>query len=82
MKQRELSALTDEELLQEAKNMKPTKVYDSTIFGVLVGIAIYSSVANGFGLLTFLPLVYIPIANKNKTKRKEVERLLKERGLK
>ncbi|MEQ8475496.1 FUSC family protein [Fulvivirga sp.] len=79
---KELSELTYEELLKEAKTLKPTKVYDAAIFGILIGISIYSSVTNGFGLLTFLPLVYIPIANKNKTKRKEVERLLKERGLK
>ncbi|MEQ8246012.1 FUSC family protein [Fulvivirga sp.] len=78
---KELLELTDEELLKEAKTLNPTKVYDAAIFGVLVGISIYSSVTNGFGLLTFLPLVYIPIANKNKTKRKEVERLLNERGL-
>ncbi len=77
-----LSELTDEELLRQAKNMKPTKIYDAVFFGVLIGIAIYSSVKNGFGLLTFLPLVYLPIAAKNKTKIKELERLIQERNLK
>ena len=82
MKQNKLAELTDEELLQEAKIIKPTNLYDAVILGILIGIATYSSVKNGFGLLTFLPLVYAPIAVKNKTKNKELEKLLKERNLK
>ncbi len=82
MRQKKLAELTDEELLQESKKMKPTNLYDAVIFGFLIGIAIYSSVKNGFGLLTFIPLVYIPIAAKNKTKNKELEKLLEQRGLK
>jgi len=82
MKQKKLAELTDEELLQEAKKNKPTTLYDAIIFGFLIGVAIYSTVKNGLGLLTFLPLVYIPIAAKNKTKNKELVKLLKERNLK
>jgi len=82
MEQKKLSELTNEELVQEAKNMKPTKLYEAVIFGLLIGIAIYSSVANGFGLLTFLPLVYLPIAARNRTKIKALEKLLTERNLK
>lgn len=82
MSQKELAELTDEELLQKAKKIKTTNLYDAVIFGMLIGIAIYSSVKNGFGFLTFLPLVYIPIATKNKTKNKELEKLLKKRSLK
>ena len=81
MKQNKLSELTDEELLEQARMMKRTKIYGSVFFGVLIGIAIYSTVRNGFGLLTFLPLVYLPIAAKNKTKSKELEKSLKERNL-
>lgn len=82
MEQKKLAELTDEELLQDAKKNKSIKLYDAVIFGILIGIAIYSSVKNGFGLLTFLPLVYTPIAAKNKIKNKELEKLLKERNLK
>ena len=82
MKQNKLAELTDEELLQEANKSKYTNVYDAIILGILIGIATYSSVKNGFGLLTFLPLVYVPIAVRNKTKNKELEKLLKERNLK
>lgn len=77
-----LAELTDQELLEKAKKMKSTKLYDAVIFGFLVGIAIYSSVKNGFGLLTFLPLAYLPIAGKNNAKNKELGSLLRERGLK
>jgi len=81
MNQKELAKLTDEELLQEAERYKKYKIYDAVIFGVLVGIAIYSSVVNGFGLLTFLPLIYLPAVGRNNTKRKELEKLLQERSL-
>ncbi|MCG8696969.1 MAG: hypothetical protein MI922_02855 [Bacteroidales bacterium] len=80
MKQK-LEELSDQELLQEAKKVKTTYLYDAVIIGFLVGIAIYSSMKNGFGLLTFLPLVYLPIAAKNKIKQKELQKLLKEKGL-
>jgi hypothetical protein len=80
--QKELSELTDQELLQEAKKSKSINLYDAVIFGILIGIAIYSTVKNGLGLLTFLPLIYIPIAAKNKIKNKALEKLLKERNLK
>lgn len=81
MKQKELADLTNEELLQEANKIKSGKIMDAAIFGFLIGVAVYSTVRNGFGLLTFLPLIYIPIAAKNKIRNKEVERLVKERGL-
>jgi len=55
-------------LINEAKKMKQHKVYDAVIFGVIIGIAIYSSINNGFGLLIFLSLFYVPIAAKNKIK--------------
>ena len=82
MKQEQLANLTDEELLQEAKKSKTTKLYDAGIIGLLLGIAVYSTVNNGFGLLTFLPLIYLPIAAKNKIKNSELEKMLKERNLK
>jgi hypothetical protein len=82
MTRKELAILTDQELLQEAKKMKTTKIMDALIIGVLVGIATYSAVKNGFGFLTFLPFVYAPIAVKNKTEHKKLEDLLKERNLK
>jgi hypothetical protein len=81
MKKKILEGLSDEELKQEVKKGKQTNLYDAVFLGVLIGIAAYSSVKNGFGLLTFLPIVYLPIAVKNNKKTKELEKLLKERNL-
>ncbi|SEO59123.1 hypothetical protein SAMN05192574_109206 [Mucilaginibacter gossypiicola] len=81
MKQKELTELSNEELLQEAKKIKSSKIFDAAIFGFLIGVAVYSTVRNGFGLLTFLPIIYIPIAAKNKARNKALEGLLKERNL-
>ena len=74
--------LTDKELLQEAKKIKPTRIYDAFIMGFLAAVAIWSTAKNGFGLLTFLPLIYLPIAGNNKLKNKALEKLLNERNLK
>ncbi|MEM9526006.1 MAG: FUSC family protein [Bacteroidota bacterium] len=82
MKPEEIAKLTDEELLVEAKTIKRSAIYDAVIIGLLSGIAIYSSVKNGFGLLTFLPLVYLPIATKKRVRIKELDKLLKARNLK
>jgi hypothetical protein len=82
MAQQELAQLTDEELLQEAKKNKFTKLTDGLFIGLLLGIAVYSAVEKGFGLLTFLPLIYLPIAARNRIKNKAMEDLLKERNLK
>jgi len=79
---KKLVELTNEELLQQVAKNKSTNLYGAIIFGVLIGIAIYSTVKNGFGLLTFLPIIYVPIAARNKMKNKELEKLLKERNLK
>lgn len=81
MSKKNLTELTDEELLQEAKKIKSSTIFDALIFGVLIGIAIYSSVKNGFGLLTFLPIIYTPIALKNKIRNRELKKLLTEKSL-
>ena len=73
--------LSDEELLKQAKLYKKIKIYDAVIVGFLIGISIYSMINNGFGLLTFLPLVYIPIVNRNNTKRKKLKTQVEQRGL-
>ncbi|MCA1764066.1 MAG: FUSC family protein [Cryomorphaceae bacterium] len=82
MNPKELEELSDEELLAAWKTAKSMKGYDAVIFGVLIGIAIYSVVKNGFGLLTFLPLIYLPVAGRNNKKFRELDNLLKGRELK
>ena len=81
MKKKELFELTDKELLEKAKTSKQTNLFDAGLIGLLVGISLYSIYNNGLGLLTFLPLIYIPIAVRNNAKIKELNKLLKERNL-
>jgi hypothetical protein len=79
--QKEWHGITDEDLLAEEKRTRPYKTYDAVFIGFLIGVAIYSIVNKGFGLLTFLPLVYLPIAAKNRKSRQELMNELDNRGL-
>ena len=84
MKQKELTELSDQELLQEAKKMKSTSITNAVLIGFLLGIVFYSVVKNSLGFLTLIPLflVYKLINNKSKYNNQELENLLKERNLK
>ena len=83
MSQKEVSALTDQELLDEAKKMKSFSITNAFIVGFLVGVIIYSVVKNTWGMLTIIPLYLIyKFINDPKNKRREaVETALKERNL-
>ena len=84
MNQKELSELTDQELLDEAKKMKSTTIINALLIGVLIGIVLYSFAKNSWGFLTLIPLYFVyKIINDPKNKRSKVlEQLLKERNLK
>ena len=83
MKQKELSQLTDQELLAEAKKAKSTTIMNAVFIGFLIGIIIYSVVKNSWGFLTLIPLFLIyKLVNNSKQSSKELEALLKERNLK
>lgn len=81
MEQKEPGNLTNEELLQEIKKMKTTRLYDAGIIGVLIGVACFSTFKAGFGIFTFIPLAYTPFAAKNTKKYNALKQQLKERGL-
>lgn len=81
MNTNEFSDLSDDVLLKRAKFYKKIKIYDAVIMGFLIGVSIYSIINNGFGILTFLPLVYVPIANRNNKIRVRLKRCMAERGL-
>ena len=53
---KQLSELTDQELLQEAKKMRSTSITNAVLVGVLIGIVIYSIMKNSLGFLTIIPL--------------------------
>ena len=81
MNQQELSELTDQELLEAAKNNKPSPMIDAFFIGFLVGIIIFSVAASTWGLVTLLPLVLIYILLKKPKKYEALQKELKERNL-
>jgi hypothetical protein len=81
MTQKTLSEFSDAELLLESKRMKATQFMNAVLFGVMIGVATYSTVKNGFGILTFFPLLFIQMLVKNRSRKKAVDALVKERNL-
>jgi hypothetical protein len=84
MANKELTDLTDQELIDEAKKMRSFSITNALFIGFLVGIIVYSIAKNSWGWLTLLPLFIIyKLINDPKSKRyKQLEELLKERKLK
>ena len=81
MNKKNPAELTDEELIFEFKRIKSTLIVNAVLFGVMIGIATYSTVKNGLGILTFFPLFFIPMGIKNRAHKKALEKQLKERNL-
>ena len=83
MNQKELSELTDQALLDEAKKMKSFSIMNGFLIGFLIGIIVYSIAKNTWGMLTLIPLYFAyKLINDPKNKqKKEIEILLKERNL-
>lgn len=83
MTQKKLTELSDEELLQEAKKRKSAAITNAILIGFLIGVVFFSVLKNSLGFLTLIPLFFIyKLANNSKYDNKELENLLKERGLK
>jgi hypothetical protein len=84
MNHEELSQLTNDELLAEAKKMKSFSISNALFIGFLAGIIIYSIAVNRIGWFTLIPLFLIyKLVNDQKNKQyKELQALVKERGLK
>ena len=80
MAQKELSELTDQELLDEAKKMKSTSITNALLIGIMIGVIVWSVAKNNVGLFTLVPLffAYKLLNNNNEVLKK----LLKERNLK
>jgi hypothetical protein len=80
---KQLTELTDQELLQEARKRRTASIINAVLIGFLIGIIFYSIAKNSLGLLTLIPLfLAYKLINNSKYNTKEVEALLKERKLK
>ncbi|MBX7241065.1 MAG: FUSC family protein [Bacteroidia bacterium] len=84
MTNKDLSELTNEELLAEAKKLKTFSITNALFIGFLGGIVFYSVIKNSWVMFTLIPLYFIyRMINDPRNKRKEeLEALLKERNLK
>jgi len=85
MTQKELSELTDQELLDKAKKVKSASILSAFIIGFMIGIIIFSIIVNSIGFFTLIPLfiAYKLFNNpKNKKDNEALKKLLKERNLK
>jgi uncharacterized ion transporter superfamily protein YfcC len=82
MTEKELSELTDQELLNTAKKMKSASIINALLIGFMFGIIVWSVAKNTWGFLTLIPLFFIyKLVNASKND-KALKRLLKERNLK
>lgn len=81
MSQKELSELTNEDLLLEGKKIKSGNIMNAVLFGVMIGVATWSTVKYGLGIITFFPLLFIQMLLKNNARRKAFDNELKERNL-
>ena len=81
MNPKQLSELSDHELLEYAKHNKPSPIIDAFFIGFLVGIIIYSVAANTYGLITLIPLFLIYVFLKKPKRYQALKNELKRRNL-
>jgi len=85
MHQEELSALSDQELLDLAKKAKSASIMSAFLIGLMIGVVIFSVVTKSVGFLTLFPLylAFRVFNNPENNKRNEaLKQLLAERNLK
>lgn len=81
MNQKELSQLTDKELLEVAKSNKPSPIIDAFFIGFLIGIIIFGIAANTWGFITLIPLFLIYILLKKPKRYEALKKELAKRNL-
>jgi hypothetical protein len=79
MDRKELSKLSDKELLEVAEKFKPSPIVDAFFIGFLVGIIIYGFVASAWSFITLIPIYLIYIFLKKPKKYKALKKELEER---
>ena len=77
MNQKEPSEMTGEELSAELQKIKSTNIVNAVLVGVMIGVSIYSTVKNGFGILSAFPLFFIAMFAKKWSYKKNLENELK-----
>lgn len=75
MNQQELSQLSDDQLLEEFKKIKPSPIFDAFFIGLLIGIVAFGVAVSAWGFVVLIPLFLIYLFLK---KAKRYEALKKE----
>ena len=73
MKSVNLSELSDKELLQEEKKQKQSLRLFGVFIILMMGVAVWSATHKGSILLSFLPLLLIPVFGKLDKKHKDLK---------
>jgi hypothetical protein len=89
MEKKNYNEMTDEELLVERKELNKSKIFHASAIGFLAGILIFGiagwSLSEekrlGFFIPMLIPIVFIYRMLKNPKMNKDLEEVLKERGL-
>ena len=81
MNQKELSELTDKELLEAVKNNKPSPIIDAFFIGFLIGIIIYGAAANAWGFIILLPLFLMYMLLKKPKRYEALKKEMEKRNL-
>ena len=81
MIQKDFSELSNKDLLFEGKKIKSGNIMNAVLFCVMIGVAAWSTIKYGLGIITFFPLLFIQMLLKNNARKKAFESELKERNL-
>ncbi|MBN8575024.1 MAG: hypothetical protein J0M05_14000 [Candidatus Kapabacteria bacterium] len=89
MNNKDIYQMTDEELLVEKRNLKSSRIFHALYIGFLAGILVFGLVSwslsaeTHFGFLVpmLIPIIFIYKLLKKPNTSKDVEELLKKRGL-
>ena len=80
MNQETITELSDQELLEEVKKIKPSPIMDAFFIGFLVGILIYGAAANSWGFTALIPLFLIYLFLKKSKKYEALQNELEKRN--
>lgn len=82
MKKEVFSKMSDEELVEMARNNKPKPIIDAFFIGFLIGIPIYGLVADNIGFIALIPLFLIYLFLKKPKQYRALQEELKKRKMK
>lgn len=81
MKPEDFSSLSDEELIEYAKQNKPSPIIDAFFIGFLIGIILFGVFSNSLGFLSLIPLFLIYLFLKKPKRYQALKKEMEARNL-